>query len=110
MKPIIASIFALALLGAATASAQDVGVGVHVGGAGVSVGVDFGDVAFAYEDGYWDSHHRWHKWRHKHDRERYMAMSGNHYNDWKHDRDPDKGWHESDHGDHGDHHDDSGHH
>jgi hypothetical protein len=38
MKSIIASVFAVALLGATAASAQ-VGVGVHVGGVGVHAGV-----------------------------------------------------------------------
>jgi hypothetical protein len=38
MKSIIASVFAVALLGATAASAQ-VGVGVHIGGAHVGVGI-----------------------------------------------------------------------
>ena len=38
MKTLLASVFALAMLGATAASA-DVGVGVHVGGVGVHAGV-----------------------------------------------------------------------
>ncbi|HEX3808849.1 MAG TPA: hypothetical protein VH000_11130 [Rhizomicrobium sp.] len=39
MKTVIASVFALALVGATAASAQSVGAGVHVGGVGVGASV-----------------------------------------------------------------------
>jgi hypothetical protein len=92
------AIVALALAGASLAiaspaSAQDIGVGVHVGGVGVGVGIGVGDVAYGYQDGYWDSGHRWHKWRNHEEMRNYRKAPNNHYNDWKHDRDPDQGWH-----------------
>lgn len=37
MKKLVATIFALTLMGATVANAQGVGVGVHVGGVGVGV-------------------------------------------------------------------------
>jgi hypothetical protein len=73
---------------ASTASAADVGVSINLG-----------DVAFGYQDGYWDSHHKWHKWR-RGEVEQYKAAPDNHYNDWKHTRDKDKGWHDPDNGGH----------
>jgi hypothetical protein len=42
MKALIASLFALTLLGAAAASAQGIGAGVHVGDVGVGVHVGGG--------------------------------------------------------------------
>jgi|HubBroStandDraft_5_1064220.scaffolds.fasta_scaffold1618620_1 hypothetical protein len=65
MKSIIASIFAVALLGATAATAQ-VGVGVHVGGVGVGVGIHAhsyhrGYVGHPYNHGahcWWSNHRR----------------------------------------------------
>jgi hypothetical protein len=42
MRTLIASLFALTLLGATAANAQGVGVGVHVGGVGVGIHVGSG--------------------------------------------------------------------
>lgn len=44
MKALIASIFALTLLGAAAANADGIGVGAHIGGVGAGVHVGGGDV------------------------------------------------------------------
>jgi hypothetical protein len=90
------AIIALGLAGATLAlagpaNAQDVGVGVHVGGVGV--GVNVGDVAFGYQDGYWDRSHQWHQWRNNQEMNDYRNAPNNHYNDYKHDRDADHGWH-----------------
>jgi hypothetical protein len=82
-----------ASLAASPASAQDVGVGVHVGGVGIGVGLDFGTVAYGYQDGYWDNDHRWHNWQNDDEMQRYRNARGNHYNDYRHDRDHDQGWH-----------------
>jgi hypothetical protein len=59
MKAIIASIFAVSLLGATAATAQ-VGVGVHVGDAHVGVGVHVHPVYHhpAYHRHCWWSNHR----------------------------------------------------
>jgi hypothetical protein len=79
------------LMIASPASAQGVGVGVHVGDVGIGVGL--GDVAYGYQDGYWDTGHRWHTWQNDQQMRDYRKQRNNHYNDWRHDRDPDQGWH-----------------
>lgn len=61
----------------------------HVGG---SISLDFGNVAFGDNDGYWDNDHQWHSWASDNDSRRYRDYQGNHYHDWKHDRDADMGW------------------
>lgn len=48
-----------------------------------------GDIGFAYEDGYYDRHHRWHNWRHQRERDWYRANYRNHYRAMRHDRDHD---------------------
>ena len=64
MKKLIASVFALSLLGA-TAAQAEVGVGVHVGGVGVHVGA-----GGHHDRGY--HHRRCHSWGwHRHHRDRY---------------------------------------
>jgi hypothetical protein len=78
------------VLGLAGASLATAGT-AHAAILGISL--DFGNVAFGYQDGYWDRAHRWHHWRHDEMR-RYRLVSGNHYNDWRHDRDRDHGWHD----------------
>jgi hypothetical protein len=72
----------------AVASAQD--VGVYVGGIGVGVG--FGDIAYGYQDGYWDWGRHWHNWRNDQEMNDYRNYRGNHHNDYRHDRDHDMGW------------------
>ena len=49
-----------------------------------------GDVAVAYDDGYYDRSRRWHAWRHQREREWYRASYVNHfYRGYRHDRDHD---------------------
>ena len=60
----------------------------------VGIALDFGNVAFGYQDGYWDRGHRWHRWHHG-EMARYQLVSANHYYGWRHDRDADHGWHDS---------------
>ena len=98
-KALNGAIVALGIAGAALAvagpaSAQDVGVGVHVGGVGIGVGVGPTDVRYGYQDGYWDTGHRWHNWRNDQDMRDYENSKDNHYNAWKHNRDRDEGWHD----------------
>ena len=95
-KALNGAIIAMGLVGAtlamaAPASAQDVGVGVHVGDVGIGIGL--GNVAYGYQDGYWDNGHQWHTWQNDQQMRDYRKERNNHYNDWKHDRDPDQGWH-----------------
>jgi hypothetical protein len=91
------AIVALGIAGAALAvsspASAQIGVGVNVGGIGIGVGVGPTDVAFGYQDGYWDNGHRWHHWRNEQQMRDYRNAPNNKYNDWKHDRDSDHGWH-----------------
>jgi hypothetical protein len=65
--------------------------------ADVTVGVGPVGIAFGYADGYWDRGHNWHAWKDHAEAERWRAANHEHYFDWRHDRDGDKGWRESDH-------------
>ncbi len=69
--------------------------GVEYGpGAGtIGLSFDIGNIAFAYQDGYWDRGRHWHTWRNDDELRYYRNASGNQYYDWKHDRDSDNGWH-----------------
>ena len=51
----------------------------------VGITLNFGDVADAYRDGYWDSHHRWHRWQHANDYRDYSRAHPEHYHDMRHD-------------------------
>lgn len=88
MKKIFKSaILALGLLGATmaitgTASAGNLGISLNLG-----------NVAFAYQDGYWDHGHRWHRWQNRNEARHYRAQHRSHYHAWNHDRDRDRGWH-----------------
>jgi hypothetical protein len=48
-----------------------------------------GDIAFAYDDGYYDRGHRWHSWRHARERDSYRAHYRPRYHAYRHDRDHD---------------------
>ena len=48
-----------------------------------------GDVAMAYDDGYYDRSHRWHAWRGTREREWYRVNYRNNYRSMRHDRDHD---------------------
>jgi hypothetical protein len=63
--------------------------------AGTRVVVDFGGIAFGYEDGYWDRDHRWHDWDRREDWDRYRQEQREHAYAWRHDRDRDMGWHDA---------------
>jgi hypothetical protein len=94
-KALNGAIVALGLAGAAltmSGPASADGVGIHVGGVGI--GVNVGDVAFGYQDGYWDHGHQWHRWHNDQEMRDYRNANGNHYNDYRHDRDHDMGWHQ----------------
>jgi len=57
-----------------------------------AVSVEFGNVAFGYQDGYWDNGHTWHQWGDDRHRQSYRNYRGTRYNDWNHDRDGGDGW------------------
>jgi hypothetical protein len=56
------------------------------------IGFDFGNVAFAYRDGYWDNAHRWHRWRNAREHRSYRQHYSGGYRNWNHDRDGGDGW------------------
>ena len=58
----------------------------------VGVSLDIGNVAFGYQDGYWDQGHHWHAWRNRREANYYRHASGAEYHAWRHDRDADHGW------------------
>jgi len=60
------------------AAAQPSGFSFHIG-----------DVGLAYDDGYYDQSHRWHKWRHNRERDWYRANYRQQYRGYRHDRDHD---------------------
>ncbi len=51
----------------------------------------FGNVAYGYNDGYWDNNHSWHRWSNDSEYRNYR-QHGSNYHDWHHDRDRDNGW------------------
>ena len=81
-----AAVVAAALVGAMFSTA-----GV-ASAAGAAVTFSLGDVAFGYNDGYWDHGHKWHAWKNHDDMQSYRSAQNTHFHDWKHTRDPDQGW------------------
>lgn len=65
-------------IGAAPAIAQPAGFSFR-----------FGDVAFAYSDGYYDHSRRWHAWRGARERDWYRTHYARNYRGMRHDRDRD---------------------
>ena len=80
MKLLLAAtvLFGAGLAGTMPAAAQPHGFSFRIG-----------DVAMAYDDGYYDRGHRWHAWRHAREREWYRVNYRNGYHGWRHDRDHD---------------------
>jgi len=60
------------------------------GSTGISI--SFGDVAYGYQDGYWDNGHRWHKWRNSRDQQNYRNQHGGNYRNGNHSRYSGQGW------------------
>jgi hypothetical protein len=67
----------------------------HPASAQVAVVVPGGNIAFGYNDGYWDRSHSWHTWNTPAEATQYRTENQSHYYDYKHDRDGD-GWREKD--------------
>jgi len=61
-----------------------------------AVTVDFGNIAFAYQDGYWDRDHHWHRWHNTSERNRYRAAYAQHYFAKSHTRVHGSGWRDND--------------
>lgn len=58
----------------------------------VSVTFDAGNIAYGYNDGYWDRNHTWHAWPNAQAQSDYRAHYASHYYDKRHDADKDAGW------------------
>jgi len=56
------------------------------------VSFDFGNVAYGYQDGYWDNGHRWHRWRNRGDHDNYRDQYHDNYRDGRHNRYRHHGW------------------
>jgi len=84
-KALNGAIVALGLIGMAVAVASPAA-------ARVGISLDVGNVAFGYQDGYWDQGHHWHHWRNQSEARYYRTSQGNHYNNYRHDRDSNQGW------------------
>jgi hypothetical protein len=52
--------------------------------AAVTIGFDIGNVAIGYTDGYYDTNHHWHRWRHRADLEHFRAAHADMYHEWRH--------------------------
>ena len=91
---------ALALAGATfmaagTANAAGFSIGISDNGrhnSGSAITFSFGDVAYGYQDGYWDNGHRWHNWRNSGERDNYRNHHGGNYRNGNHSRYAGQGW------------------
>ena len=93
MKPfIMAAVIVGALAGGTIASPQPASARDEF-----SFSFNTGDVAFAYNDGWWDHDHHWHKWRNAREHREYRNAYNERYHAWRHDRDRDLGWRDDDH-------------
>ena len=80
------------LVASTIASVPLVGVAPAQARTHAAVVFDAGNIAFAYNDGYWDRAHHWHRWANREERYRYRAAYRDHYYDWSHRRVPGYGW------------------
>jgi hypothetical protein len=91
---------ALTLIGttfATTSAASADGFSISTSNRGrdhTNVGVSFnsGNVAFAYQDGYWDNDRRWHKWRNSREHRDYRDQHRDNYRNGNHRRYHGQGW------------------
>jgi hypothetical protein len=59
---------------------------------GSMIAIDFGNIAFAYDDGYWDNSRHWHAWRDGNEVRAYRNHRGNHFHRGHHDHQRNNGW------------------
>lgn len=78
MALIASAICTAGFIGAAPASAQPTGFSFRVG-----------DVAIAYQDGYYDRRNHWHGWRNAREHNWYRANYRGHYKSFRRDQDRD---------------------
>ncbi len=78
-------------LSAGAASAAHHNNGHNNSNVGAALALGFANIAFGYNDGYWDTGHRWHRWGNTSDYQNYRAHGSN-FHGWNHTRDRDNGW------------------
>lgn len=95
------AVIALALTGASFAGAADAQnynrnqpqrVIIHRPAPRAAVTFSFGNIAFAYSDGYWDNNRRWHAWRNQSELRQYRAAQDNRFVNYRHTRARNQGW------------------
>ena len=64
--------------------------------AGCVVAPGGGEVAFGYNDGYWDRDHHWHAWADAQQAARFRDSNGSHFYNRRHDEDRNQGWNDND--------------
>ena len=64
--------------------------------AGCVVAPGGGEVAFGYNDGYWDREHHWHGWGDAQQAARFRDSNGTHFYNRNHDQDRNAGWNDND--------------
>ena len=90
-KLTLAAVLAAALVGGTMTAA------VPAQAQGFNFSFNTGDVAFAYNDGYWDRSHHWHTWRNSREAREFRRGYGHLYNDSRHTRVRNQGWRDEDH-------------
>lgn len=85
---------ALALAGATLVTAGAANADDHYGRdqGNSTVSIGFGNIAFGYRDGYWDSGHHWHHWNNTGEYRNYRHQNGSHYYNRSHTHYDNNGW------------------
>ncbi len=78
--------------GAAGAASLNIGNNNDHRHGNTALSIDFGTVAFGFNDGYWDTGHRWHTWRNNSERTSYRSNHGSNFHGYNHTRDRNNGW------------------
>jgi hypothetical protein len=81
---------------AATLAVGSIGSAAPASAQGFNFSFDVGDVRFAYRDGYWDNHHRWHKWHNAAEARAFERMHHDRWNNSYHYRVRNSGWRDND--------------
>jgi hypothetical protein len=74
LKIALAATLLLGSVSAGAGSANAAGIGFRIG-----------DVSIGYSDGYYDTHHRWHRWARHEDMDAWRQAHAEGYHDWRHD-------------------------
>ena len=83
MKTSVKSMAAAAVIASLTAAATLVTAQPAAAHDRFLFSFDVGDVRFAYSDGYWDRHNRWHHWRSPREAYEFQVRYGDRYGHWR---------------------------